>query len=103
MEALPLADGGAPAPGASARRTFPALPTWNAIEGARKISAAWMIEACGMKGVRDGDAGVSEQHALVLVNHGRATGEKVWALAQRVQAKVFERFGVTLESEPIIV
>ena len=56
-----------------------------------------------MKGARDGDAGVSDQHALVLVNHGRATGEQVWALAQSVQAKVFERFGVMLEPEPIIV
>lgn len=84
-------------------REHPALPTWSAAEGARKISAAWMIQACGMKGVRDGDAGVSDQHALVLVNHGRATGEQVWALGQRVQAKVFERFGVMLEPEPIIV
>jgi UDP-N-acetylmuramate dehydrogenase len=85
------------------QREHPELPTWSAAEGARKISAAWMIEACGMKGVRDGDAGVSDQHALVLVNHGRATGEQIWALAQRVQAKVFERFGVALEPEPIIV
>jgi UDP-N-acetylmuramate dehydrogenase len=85
------------------QRVHPALPTWNAAEGARKISAAWMIEACGMKGVRDGDAGVSDQHALVLVNHGRASGEQVWALAQRVQTKVFERFNVLLEPEPIIV
>jgi UDP-N-acetylmuramate dehydrogenase len=85
------------------RREHPALPTWSAAEGARKFSAAWMIEACGMKGVRDGDAGVSDRHALVMVNHGRASGGQIWALAQRVQAKVFERFGVMLEPEPIIV
>jgi UDP-N-acetylmuramate dehydrogenase len=85
------------------QREHPALPTWSAAEGARKTSAAWMIEACGMKGVREGDAGVSDQHSLVLVNHGRATGAQIWALAQRVQAKVFERFGVMLEPEPIIV
>ena len=85
------------------QREYPALPTWNAAEGARKMSAAWMIEACGLKGTRDGDAGVSDQHALVLVNHGHATGEQVWALAQRVQNEVYERFGVKLEPEPIIV
>ena len=85
------------------QRKHPALPTWNATAGARKISAAWMIEACGLKGTRDGDAGVSDQHALVLVNHGHATGEQVWALAQRVQNEVYERFGVKLEPEPIIV
>ncbi len=85
------------------QREHPALPTWNAAEGARKISAAWMIEACGLRGVRDGDAGVSDQHALVLVNHGHATGGQVWALAQRVQATVAGRFGLMLEPEPIIV
>jgi UDP-N-acetylmuramate dehydrogenase len=85
------------------QHAHPAMPTWSAAAGTRKISAAWMIEASGMKGVRDGDAAVSDQHALVLVNHGRATGEQIWALAQRVQAKVLERFGVNLEPEPIIV
>jgi UDP-N-acetylmuramate dehydrogenase len=85
------------------QREYPALPTWNATEGARKMSAAWMIEACGLKGTRDGDVGVSDQHALVLVNHGHATGEQVWALAQRVQNEVHARFGVKLEPEPIIV
>lgn len=85
------------------QREHPSLPSWPAGEDTRKISAAWMIEACGMKGARDGDAGVSDQHSLVLVNHGRATGAQIWALAQRVRAKVLERFGVRLEPEPIIV
>ena len=62
-----------------------------------------MIEASGFKGAREGDAGVSEQHALVLVNHGRATGAQIWRLACKVRDGVAERFGVTLEPEPIIV
>ncbi len=80
----------------------PALPTWNA-GSSRKLSAAWLIDACGFKGLRDGDAGVSAQHALVLVNHGKATGAQIWALAQRVIEGVQNRFGVTLEPEPIVV
>jgi UDP-N-acetylmuramate dehydrogenase len=88
---------------AQLKRAHPALPTWQAANGNSKLAAAWLIEASGMKGAREGDAGVSDQHALVLVNHGRATGEQIWALAQRVQAKVAERFGVTLEPEPIVV
>jgi UDP-N-acetylmuramate dehydrogenase len=62
-----------------------------------------MIEACGWKGFREGDAGVAEQHALVLVNHGRASGAELLSLARRIAASVRERFGVTLEPEPRII
>jgi UDP-N-acetylmuramate dehydrogenase len=68
-----------------------------------KVSAAWLIEACGWKGHRDGDAGVSPGHALVLVNHGRARADQVLGLARRIQASVFERFGIALEPEPRII
>lgn len=72
-------------------------------DATRKLSAAWLIEACGWKGRREGDAGVSEQHALVLVNHGRASGAQIFELAQRIAQDVFTRFGVALEPEPLIV
>jgi len=85
------------------RATNPQLASWPAGEGFVKLSAAWLIEACGFKGLREGDAGVSSQHALVLVNHGNATGAQLWALAQRIQATVRERFAVELEAEPVIV
>jgi UDP-N-acetylmuramate dehydrogenase len=61
------------------------------------------VEACGFKGLRAGDAGVSSDHALVLVNHGRATGAEIGALAARIRAAVGERFGVELSPEPLIV
>jgi len=80
-----------------------ALPTWPASDGTRKLSAAWLIEASGFKGLREGDAGVSSQHALVLVNHGKASGAQIWTLAQKIREGVFQRFGVALEPEPIIV
>ncbi|MFN2301997.1 MAG: UDP-N-acetylmuramate dehydrogenase, partial [Gammaproteobacteria bacterium] len=67
---------------------FPEMPMWNG-----KLSAAWLLEQCGFKGARDGDAGFSERHALVLVNHGSATGAQLWALAQRAQAEVKQKFG----------
>ncbi|MEO6263831.1 MAG: UDP-N-acetylmuramate dehydrogenase [Luteimonas sp.] len=71
--------------------------------GMRKLSAAWLIDSCGWKGHRDGDAGVADSHALVLVNHGDATGEQLLALARRIAASVQERFGVALEPEPRII
>jgi UDP-N-acetylmuramate dehydrogenase len=83
-------------------REHPQLPSWPAA-GRRKLSAAWLIESSGFKGLREGDAGVSSQHALVLVNHGQATGAQIWALAQRIIETVRQRFGVMLEPEPRVI
>ena len=71
--------------------------------GQRKLSAAWLIDQRGWKGHRDGDAGVADSHALVLVNHGSATGAQLLDLARRIAASVHDRFGVALEPEPRIV
>ena len=81
----------------------PALPLWPSGDAHAKLSAAWLIETAGFKGAREGDAGISECHALVLVNHGNATGAQLWALAQRVRKGVHERFGVVLEPEPRVI
>lgn len=80
--------------------TAPVYPAGN---GRSKLSAAWLIESCGWRGHRDGDAGISAQHALVLVNHGNASGAQLLALARRVADSVQQRFGVRLEPEPRIV
>ncbi len=85
------------------RERHPELPAWPAGQGLAKLPAAWLIERDGWKGHRDGDAGVHERHALVLVNHGRASGAALLALATRIQHAVLARFGVKLEAEPLIL
>lgn len=85
------------------KQDHPGLPVWPQPDGRGKVSAAWLIETTGFKGVREGDAGISNRHALVLVNHGKATGPQLWALAQRVMHGVEETFGVTLEPEPLVI
>ncbi|MCP1727841.1 UDP-N-acetylmuramate dehydrogenase [Natronospira proteinivora] len=80
----------------------PELPGFETGQGV-KLSAAWMIEACGFKGHQQGKAAVSDRHALVLINRGGATGAELWALAQAIQAAVEARFGVILEPEPLVV
>ncbi|HEX7373622.1 MAG TPA: UDP-N-acetylmuramate dehydrogenase [Steroidobacteraceae bacterium] len=84
------------------RSAHPALPVYPAGDEC-KLSAAWLIEQCGLKGWRDGDAGMSAQHALVLVNHGHATGAQLLAVARRVARTVQDRYGVALEPEPRII
>ena len=85
------------------REAHPGLPVFGNDAAARKLSAAWLIEQCGWKGFREGDAGISAQHSLVLVNHGRATGPQLLELARRVAGSVQEKFGVALEPEPRII
>jgi UDP-N-acetylmuramate dehydrogenase len=83
---------------------WPALPVFpGEREGLGKVSAAWLIEQCGWKGAREGDAGVSPHHALVLVNHGNATGAQLLALARRIADSVRERFAVVIEPEPLLI
>lgn len=84
------------------RGEAPRIPAWPMENGA-KISAAWLIEQCGWKGRRLGDAGVHEGHALVIVNHGETTGEQVKELADAIRDSVAERFGIELEPEPRII
>lgn len=68
-----------------------------------KVPAAWLIEHAGWKGFRDGDAGVHDRQALVLVNHGSATGDEIARLAMRIADSVADQFDVTLEPEVTIL
>ncbi len=81
----------------------PQLPGWVQADGLVKTSAGWLIDQCGWKGKRTGDAGTYAHHALVLVNHGAATGAEIWAFAQEIIASVETRFGVRLEPEPRVL
>ncbi|CAM3640578.1 UDP-N-acetylmuramate dehydrogenase [Parendozoicomonas haliclonae] len=82
---------------------FENLVAYPAGEGHWKLAAGWLIDQCGFKGVTHAtSAGVYQNQALVLVNHGGASGKDILALADEIKAAVWARFAVELEIEPRI-
>lgn len=84
------------------QKEYPDIPHYPAGDQI-KIPAAWLIDTCGWKGRREGDAGVHEMQALVIVNYGNATGQEIWALAEKIRASVKEQFGIALVPEVNVV
>ncbi|MFZ5722776.1 MAG: UDP-N-acetylmuramate dehydrogenase [Pseudomonadota bacterium] len=88
---------------AALQARFPDLVSYPQADGSVKLAAGWLIDRAGWKGFRRGAVGVHERQALVLVNHGGATGEEVLALAREIVADVRARYGVTLVMEPSVL
>lgn len=84
-------------------RSHPNIVAYPQAGGYWKLAAGWLIDQAGLKGYRQGDAGIHDRQALVLVNHGQATGLEIARLAKHVQSTVFDSFGVMLEPEVNII
>jgi UDP-N-acetylmuramate dehydrogenase len=85
------------------KQNFQGIIAFPSGEGYIKLAAGWLIEQCGWKGFREGDAGCYSKQALVLVNYGNARGQEIYALSERIVNSVKEKFGVELEREVNII
>jgi UDP-N-acetylmuramate dehydrogenase len=85
------------------KENYPSLPGFEADAMHMKIAAAWLIEQCGWKGYRKGDAGVHAKQALVLVNYNNASGEEIFYLSEEIMRSVKKKFDIELEREVNVV
>ncbi len=85
------------------KKSYPTIPTYPAADNRVKLSAAWLIDQAGCKGITQGQVASHKEQPLVLINLGGATGEEVLALAQFIEKRVYDVFGVMLEKEVNIV
>ena len=85
------------------KNKFPGIIGYENSDGTVKLAAGWLIESCGWKGFRRGDAGCHSKQALVLVNFGKATGKEIYDLSAEIQQSVFQKFEVKLEREVNII
>jgi UDP-N-acetylmuramate dehydrogenase len=88
---------------AALQSTHPSIVGHQLANGNVKLAAGWLIEQCGFKGLRKGDAGVHDKQALVLVNYGNASGAEILALSEEIMLAVHKKFGVELEREVNII
>lgn len=82
---------------------FPRIPSYQVDKFNFKIPAAWLIEECGWKGKRVGDAGVNPNQPLVLVNMGNASGKDILSLSEKIKKDVALKFGIELQPEVNII
>ena len=85
------------------QNTFPNIPSYVISDTEIKVPAGWLIEQSGFKGKRFGDYGVHEKQALVLVNYGDASGKEIYALAQKIQKTIENKFSIELEIEVNVI
>lgn len=85
------------------QKEFKNVPIYPAGKGYTKLAAGWLIEQCGWKGHREGDAGVHGKQALVLANYGTASGNQIFLLSEKIKRSVVKKFGVELEREVNVV
>jgi UDP-N-acetylmuramate dehydrogenase len=85
------------------KANYPEVANYPAGKGLVKLAAGWLIEQCGWKGKTVGHTGTWKNQALVLVNHGGATGQEVYNLSSQIIDSVYTKFGVMLEREVNII
>jgi len=85
------------------RQKYLGVPCYDEPSGGTKMAAGWLIDQCGWKGIRKGDAGVHDKQALILLNHGKATGTDILKLSEEIKQSVSDKFGIELEQEVEVI
>lgn len=82
---------------------FPEMPSYKEKDGSWKIPTGWLIEKSGWKGYREGNVGVWDKQALVLVHYGGGKPEEITRLSEKIQSSIAEMFGISISTEVNII
>jgi UDP-N-acetylmuramate dehydrogenase len=85
------------------KNQYPDMPVYPQPNGKVKLAAGWMIEQCGWKGKKEGNVGVYEKQALILVNYDNASGKEILRFSQKINNSVRKKFGINLKREVIVI
>ncbi|MDD4848659.1 MAG: UDP-N-acetylmuramate dehydrogenase, partial [Bacteroidales bacterium] len=85
------------------QQQYPQMPVYPIDAKTVKLAAGWLIDQCGLRGFRMGDAGIHDKQSLVIVNHKNATSAEILQLMEKVQSTVKQKFGIDLLPEVVMV
>ena len=85
------------------QKNFDNVPFYKINEREYKIPAAWLIEKCGFKGIKEGNTGTHNKHALIIINLGNATGKEIFDFSQKIKKAVLRKFNILLEEKVNII
>ncbi|MDR0743404.1 MAG: UDP-N-acetylmuramate dehydrogenase [Tannerella sp.] len=81
------------------KEEYPKIPSYPLSDGRVKVPAGWLIEQCGLKGKKQGNVGIYDKQALIIVNYGEATGDEIATFAESIRQAVYGKFGISLVPE----
>ncbi len=85
------------------KKLYKTVPSYLISENKIKVPAAWLIEKSGLKGIKKGNTGTYEKHALIIINNGRASGQEIYNFSKEIKNTVLRNFNILLKEEVNII
>lgn len=85
------------------KNEYPSIISYLLENGNYKLAAGWLIENCGLKGIKKGNVGTYNKQSLIIINYGNASGSEIYEFSKYIIDEVNTKFNILLESEVNII